>query len=39
MGESLRAAIDAKCKDCIWDPASGLGTWRAQVATGGDHAG
>ena len=29
---SLRAAINAKCRDCIYDPASGLGTWRAQVA-------
>lgn len=28
---SLRAAIDAKCKDCIYDPKSGLGTWRQQV--------
>jgi len=29
---SLRAAIDAKCKDCIYDDASGLGTWREQIA-------
>lgn len=29
---SLRAAIDAKCKDCIFDPKSGLGGWREQVA-------
>ena len=28
---SLRAAINAKCKDCIYDPLSGLGTWRQQV--------
>ena len=28
---SLRAAINAKCKDCIYDPKSGLGTWRQQV--------
>jgi hypothetical protein len=28
---SLRAAIDAKCKDCIYDACS-PGTWRAQVA-------
>jgi len=27
---SLRAAINAKCKDCIYDPLAG-GTWRAQV--------
>ena len=29
---SLRAAIDAKCKDCIYDPLCGGGTWREQVA-------
>ena len=30
---SLRAAIDAKCKSCIYDPGSrGLGAWREQVA-------
>jgi hypothetical protein len=29
---SLRAAINAKCKDCIHDPESGAGTWREQVA-------
>lgn len=28
---SLRAAINAKCRDCIYDPKSGLGTWRQQV--------
>jgi hypothetical protein len=28
---SLRAAINAKCKDCIYDPLSGLGNWRQQV--------
>lgn len=27
----LRASINAKCKDCIYDPKSGLGTWRQQV--------
>jgi len=27
----LRKAINAKCKDCIYDPANG-GTWLAQVA-------
>jgi hypothetical protein len=29
---SLRAAINAKCKDCIYDPQCGGGTWREQVA-------
>lgn len=24
-------AINAKCRDCIYDPASGLGNWRQQV--------
>ena len=24
-------AINAKCKDCIYDGCSGLGTWRQQV--------
>lgn len=28
---SLRAAINAKCKACIYDPASGQGAWRQQV--------
>ncbi len=28
---SLRAAIDAKCRDCIYDQQS-PGTWREQVA-------
>lgn len=28
---SLRAAINGKCRDCIVDPLSGLGTWRQQV--------
>lgn len=28
---SLRAAINAKCKECIYDPISGFGTWRQQV--------
>lgn len=31
MAVSLRKAINAKCKDCIHDPKSGLGTWRHQV--------
>jgi len=29
---SLRAAINAHCKWCIYDPASGLGNWRQQVS-------
>ena len=29
---SLRDAINAKGKDCIYDPLSGLGAWREQVA-------
>lgn len=29
---SLRAAIDAMCRSCIYDPKSGLGHWREQVA-------
>ena len=28
---SLRKAIDAKCRDCTYDPLAGLGTWRQQV--------
>ena len=28
---SLRAAIDAKCRDCIYDAHGGSGTWREQV--------
>jgi len=28
---SLRAAINAKCKECIYDPIAGRGTWRQQV--------
>jgi hypothetical protein len=28
---SLRAAINAKCKECIYDPIGGRGTWRQQV--------
>lgn len=27
---SLRAAINAHCKDCCYDPSNG-GTWREQV--------
>lgn len=29
-GHSLRKAINAKCKDCCYDPAD-KGTWRQQV--------
>jgi len=32
MAVSLRTAINAKCKECIYDPKSGLGNWRQQVA-------
>lgn len=28
---SLRKAINAMCKDCIYDPIGGTGTWRKQV--------
>ena len=28
---SLRTAIDAKCKSCIYDPFGGNGKWREQV--------
>jgi hypothetical protein len=29
----LRLSIDAKCFDCIYDPADGgLGSWRRQIA-------
>jgi hypothetical protein len=28
---SLRAAIDAFCKACIYDPGNGNGAWREQV--------
>lgn len=28
---SFRAAIDAKCKECIYDPIGGKGTWRQQT--------
>ena len=29
---SLRNAINAHCRDCIYDPLSGGGTWREQIA-------
>ena len=28
---SLRSAINAKCKECIYDPIAGGGAWRQQV--------
>lgn len=28
---SLRKAINEKCKECIYDPDGGRGTWRQQV--------
>lgn len=28
---SLRKVVDAMCKWCIYDPKSGLGTWRQQT--------
>lgn len=28
---SMRKAINEKCKDCIYDPQSGGGTWREQT--------
>lgn len=28
---SLRAAINAKCRECIYDPIGGKGNWRQQV--------
>jgi hypothetical protein len=31
MSHSFRAAINAKCRECIYDPLS-RGTWREQVA-------
>ena len=30
-GYSLRDAINDKCRDCIYDPIAGGGTWRQQV--------
>ena len=32
MSVSLRRSINAKCKECIYDPSCGGGTWREQVA-------
>jgi len=29
---SLRKAINEKCKDCIYDPIGGNGTWLKQAA-------
>lgn len=28
---SLRAAINGKCRECIYDPTPGLGNWRQQI--------
>lgn len=28
---SLRKAINAKCKECLYDPIAGKGNWRQQV--------
>lgn len=28
---SLRAVINAKCRECIYDPVAGAGNWRQQV--------
>lgn len=28
---SMRQAINAKCRECIYDPIGGRGTWREQV--------
>lgn len=28
---SLRAAINAMCKECLYDPIGGVGNWRQQV--------
>lgn len=28
---SLRKAVDMKCRECIYDDKSGLGTWRQQT--------
>ena len=27
----MRKSINNKCKECIYDPVSGSGTWRQQV--------
>lgn len=31
LASRLQEAINAKCRECIYDPKSGLGTWRNQV--------
>ena len=31
MVVSLRKSINDKCKECIYDPIAGGGTWRQQV--------
>jgi hypothetical protein len=35
---SLRESINAKCKECIFDPLSGRGNWRQQVTACTSHA-
>lgn len=34
---SLRQAINAKCRECIYDPIGGAGHWRQQVAACTSH--
>ena len=29
---SRKSAVNAKCKECIYDPVGGKGTWRQQVS-------
>jgi len=31
MAQSLRKAINDKCRECIFDPNGGGGNWRQQV--------
>lgn len=33
----MRQAINAKCRECIYDPTSGGGTWRERVAACTSH--
>ena len=30
--KSMRDAINAKCKECLYDPIAHMGTWKEQVA-------
>ena len=34
---SYKTAVVAKCKECIYDPISGAGTWRQQVEACTSH--